>query len=136
MKINPEKLGQKLDELETQYKTAKAEADRVPGLESELKTANDKIAALEETQKNASAPAISQEDASKVAELLTERGILPAEQKQAFASSIAEDPAQLVDSIEKIANFATAAQMGDAAGDSMPLGAQSELDPIAKFALS
>lgn len=136
MKLTQKELAGKLNELESRYKTAKAEADRVPELQNELKQANDKIASLEkeaENQKEASAPAITEEDAQKTADLLAERGLLPEEQKQAFATSIVEDPSGLVDSIEKIASFATAAQMGEADGDA-PLGGE-ELDPIAAFAL-
>lgn len=131
----------KLAELEAEYTRVKTAADRVPGLEQELQDSKKKVASLtsqlEENKKAAAnqAPALTEAQASKTADLLVERGLLKAEQKEAFASQILEDPSQLCDSIEKIAEFATAAQMGEAA-DSGTFKVAQELDPIARFAMS
>ena len=142
MKLTQEQMTAKLAELESEHKKVKEAADRVPQLEQELGEANDKVASLnkqiEENEKTASekAPAISEELALKTAGLLVDRGLLKSEQKEAFASQIAEDPSQLCDSIEKIAEFAAATQMGEASNDDSALKVAEELDPIAKFALS
>lgn len=131
----------KLNELEAEYIKMEKTAALVPQLEKQLKDANDKIARLtqevEENKKAASETAspITREQAMKTAELLTDRGLLRSEQKEAFATSILDDPSQLCESIEKIAEFATATQMGEP-GDSGSIKVAEELDPIAKFALS
>lgn len=141
MKMTSEKLQSKLAELETEYNKVKTAADKVPQLEKELATAKTKIASLtseNEQNKKAAAkavPAITEEQASKTADLLVDRGLLKSEQKEAFASQILEDPSQLCDSIEKIAEFATAAQMGEP-GEGSVLKTAAELDPIARFAMS
>jgi predicted nucleic acid-binding Zn-ribbon protein len=131
----------KLTELEAEYNRVKTAADRIPALEKELQDANSKVASLtkqvEENKKAAAAqvPSITEEQALKTAGLLVERGLLKSEQKEAFASQILEDPSQLCDSIQKIAEFATAAQMGEP-GDNSNLKVASDLDPIARFAMS
>jgi hypothetical protein len=138
--MNAAQVQAKLAELEAEYNTVKKEAARVPGLEKDLAEANRKVAALTTqvaaTQKaaEAKAPALTEEQALKTAGLLVDRGLLKSEQKEAFADQIREDPSQLCASIEKIAEFAVAAQMGepDESGFAMKV---AELDPIARFAL-
>lgn len=129
----------KLAELEEEHNKVKVAAARVPELERQLEAANSKIASLQgeldanKKEASAKAPVLTEEQANKTAELLVERGFLDANQKEAFASQIIEDPSQLCGSIEKVASFVVASQIGEPGDDGQKVAAT--LDPIARFAM-
>lgn len=107
------------------------EADKVPAL---AKQAGDLAVEVGRLNKEASdLKGRVRTQIEKVGRRFVDRGVLPEEKLATFVIMIENDPAQVVEVMEKIANEATAVQIG-AGGDKEASG-ETQADPIEAFAM-
>ncbi len=138
MEIDQEKILNHLNELEKEYGVAKRAAAQVPELKNALKKATQSVTQLQaqlNEQKEASKCPFSDEDLTKVADILENRNVLAGENKVAFIERVREHPEELVEVFEKVAGFSRATEPGEADPDSVDTNPEMA-DPIVRWAFS